>query len=98
MPPAYILVQVDVHDAEKFDKYRGQVPPTIAKYGGEYMVRGGRWEKLEGDDPLPRIVMLKFPSYEQALAWYHSEEYAGPKALRMSASTANAIVVEGFDG
>ncbi|MCG8690737.1 MAG: DUF1330 domain-containing protein [Minwuiales bacterium] len=97
MPPAYIIVQVDVHDEEKYEEYRKLVPPTIAKYGGEYLVRGGRFEKLEGDEPYPRIVVLKFESMEQAKAWYHSEDYAGPMAIRHSASVANSILVEGFE-
>lgn len=93
----YVIVQVDVQDTEKFEEYRGQVPATIAQYGGEYLVRGGKFEKLEGAEPLGRMVVLKFPSYEQAKAWYHSEEYKGPMALRQSASRANAILVEGIE-
>ncbi|WP_420564070.1 DUF1330 domain-containing protein [Thalassobaculum sp.] len=93
----YVIVQVDVKDPETFEAYRAQVPATIAQYGGEYLVRGGKFEKLEGAEPLGRMVALKFPSYEQAKAWYHSEEYKGPKELRQSCSVANAILVEGVD-
>lgn len=91
----YVIVQLDVHDVEAFERYRGQVGPTIEQYGGRYLVRGGRMERLEGDEPLPRCVVLEFPSYEQARAWYDSDEYAAPKALRHSASRANTILVEG---
>lgn len=97
MPPAYVLGQVDVHDEEAYAKYREQVPATVAQYGGEYLARGGRWERLEGVEPHPRMVILKFPSLEQAKAWYDSTEYAAPKALRQSASTGNLILVEGVD-
>jgi uncharacterized protein (DUF1330 family) len=95
MAYGYIIVQVDVQDAAKFEDYRALVPDTIKQYGGEYLVRGGAFERLEGDEPLGRMVMLKFPSYAQAKAWYDSEEYAGPKAMRHASSRANAILVEG---
>lgn len=97
MAPGYIIVQVDVHDAAKFEDYRALVPPTIKKHGGEYLVRGGKFEKLEGADPLGRMVVLKFPSYDAAKAWYESDDYAGPKAMRHAASSANAILVEGVE-
>jgi len=93
----YVVVQVDVQDPEKFEEYRALVPATIAQYGGEYLVRGGQFEKLEGAEPLGRMVVLKFPSYAQAKAWYDSEEYKGPKAMRHAASRANAILVEGVE-
>jgi len=96
MPPAYVVAQIDVKDAAAFERYREQAPATIAKYGGEYLVRGGRWEKLEGKEPLPRIVMLKFPSMEKALEWYRSPDYAGPLKLRLSASDSNSFLVEGM--
>lgn len=97
MAKGYIIVQVDVQDPEAFEKYRALVPATIAQYGGQYLVRGGSFEKLEGDEPLGRMVMLEFPSYAQAKAWYDSEEYAGPKAMRHASSRANAVLVEGVE-
>ena len=97
MAYGYIVVQVDVQDADKFEDYRKLVPATIAKHGGEYLVRGGKFEKLEGQEPLGRMVMLRFTSYAQAKAWYESDDYAGPKAMRHAASSANAILVEGVE-
>ena len=92
---AYVIVQIEVTDPETFETYRAQVPPTLEAFGGEYVVRGGEHEVLEGDWSHPRTVVLKFPSVEQAKAWHASTEYEGPKALRQSASNANMIVVEG---
>ncbi|MCR9077155.1 MAG: DUF1330 domain-containing protein [bacterium] len=97
MAYGYVVVQVDVKDAATFEEYRAQVPATIKQYGGEYLVRGGKFERLEGDEPLGRMVVLKFPTYAQAKAWYDSEEYAAPKALRHAASRANAVLVEGVE-
>jgi len=92
---AYVIVQIEVTDPETFETYRQQVPAIIERHGGEYLVRGGAMEVLEGDWPLPRVVVLKFPSMDQAKAWHASAEYEGPKALRQSASKGNMIVVEG---
>ena len=92
---AYIIVQIEVTDPKTFETYRAQVPLTIERFGGEYLVRGGLQEVLEGDCPYPRTVVLKFPSMDQARAWHASAEYQGPKALRQSASTGNMIAVEG---
>ena len=97
MPAAYLIAQIDITDEETYAKYREQVPATVAQYGGEYLTRGGRFESLEGAAPPPRTVILKFPSFEQAKAWYDSDEYAGPKAVRKSASTGNVILVEGIE-
>ncbi len=92
---AYIIVQVEVTDPEAYKTYAAQVPPILEKYGGEFLVRGGDMEILEGDWAYPRCVVLKFPDMERAKAWYASAEYEAPKALRQSASKGNMIVVEG---
>jgi len=73
--PAFIIVQVDVTDPEAFATYRDQVPPTLEPFGGEYMVRGGEQDVLEGDWAAARTVVLKFPSVERAKAWHASDIY-----------------------
>ena len=92
---AYIIVQVEVTDAEIYETYRKQVPSTLEAFGGEFIVRGGNMEVLEGDWPMPRCVVLRFPDMEKARAWHASDAYAGPKAIRQTASRANSIVIEG---
>jgi len=92
---AYVIVQVKVKDPKLFDQYRAQVPATLKKFGGEYLVRGGTLEVLEGAWAHPRCVVLKFPSFEQAKAWHTSPEYAGPLAIRKAAADSNLIVVDG---
>ena len=94
--PAFIIVQVDVTDPEAFATYRDQVPPTLVPFGGEYMVRGGEQDVLEGDWAAARTVVLKFPSVEKAKAWHASDIYEGPKALRQSAAKTNMLVIEGL--
>ena len=93
---AYVIVQVKVNDEEAYARYREQVPATIAKYGGEYLVRGGDMEILEGEWPAPRCVVLKFKDMERARAWHGSEDYREPKALRHEAAYTNAVLVDGI--
>jgi uncharacterized protein (DUF1330 family) len=92
----YILAEVQVTDPEGYEEYRKQVEVTITAYGGKYLVRGGQSEALEGDAPRGRLVVLEFASFERARAWYDSQEYAGPKALRQQTSTGRLILVDGY--
>jgi uncharacterized protein (DUF1330 family) len=92
---AYIIVDIDIHDAPGLEEYRKQVPATVAKYGGRFIVRGGKFETLEGDWHPRRLVLLEFPSVEQAKRWYDCEEYRPLKAMRFKASSANLILVDG---
>jgi uncharacterized protein (DUF1330 family) len=93
---AYIVVQVDVKDPARYADYRTMVPPTLAKYGGRFIVRGGKTETLEGDWSPKRFVVVEFPSLEQAKAWWASPEYAEAKALRQATSETQMIVAEGI--
>lgn len=93
--PAYVLVEVDIHDPEPFERYKLLTAPTIPAYGGRYIVRGAPVETLEGGWKPPRIVMLEFPSVDRARAWWASPEYAEAKALRQSCAGTKMILVEG---
>jgi len=95
---AYVVVSVDVSDPVRYEDYKKMVPPTLKPYGGRFIVRGGQVQSREGSWTPKRFVMLEFPSVERANAWYESPEYAPAKALRQATSTADLIIVEGFDG
>jgi uncharacterized protein (DUF1330 family) len=92
---AYVIVDIDVHDAPGLEEYRKQVPATVAQHGGRFVVRGGKFETLEGTWQPKRLVVLEFPSVEQAKRWYDSAEYRPLKAMRLKASTSNLILVDG---
>jgi uncharacterized protein (DUF1330 family) len=94
---AYIIAEVKVHDAQLYEEYRSSVLSTLEKYGGRFLVRGGRTETLEGDWNPPRLVILEFPSMDDARAWWSSEEYAGPKALRQRSAVSQLVLAEGAD-
>lgn len=93
--PAYVLNDMEITDPALFEEYKKLTPATVAQYGGRFLARGGRTETLEGDWSPKRLVIIEFPSVEQAKAWADSNEYAPAKRLRQMASKSNLIVVEG---
>jgi uncharacterized protein (DUF1330 family) len=93
--PAYIIVDVDIHDPVRYEEYKRQTPGSLAKYGGRFIVRGGHCATLEGDWQPGRIVVLEFDTVEQARTWWDSPEYAPAKALRQSIAATRMIVVAG---
>ena len=74
------------------------VEETLARYGGRYQsALRHRVATLEGDWHPPKgVVILEFPSYEQALAWYHSPEYAPLRELLMATGRFDVILVDGM--
>lgn len=94
--PAYIVIEIDVHDRAAFERYKSMAPPSIAAYGGRYLVRGGACETLEGDWNPPRITILEFPDMARARAWWESPEYAEGKALRLSCAKSKVLLLDGL--
>lgn len=92
---AFVILDVEVTDPENYEGYKQLAAPTVALYGGKYVVRGGNAENLEGDWQPKRIVVLQFENVERAKAWINSPEYSGARALRQKYSISKAIVVEG---
>ncbi len=95
---AYFIADLDVTDPKGIEEYRQGVPATIAKYGGRYLVRGGASTKLEGQWEPKRLVVLEFPTMEQAKRWYESPDYRELKALRFKTAKTNLVLVEGVQG
>jgi uncharacterized protein (DUF1330 family) len=94
--PAYVIVDIHVHDAAKFEEYKKKAPPSIAAYGGKYLVRGGAVETLDGTWAPERIVILEFPSMERAREWYNCEQYAEAIRIRHASATSQFILVGGL--
>ncbi|MCY4023205.1 MAG: DUF1330 domain-containing protein [Anaerolineaceae bacterium] len=92
---AYLLAQVEVHDMEQYRKYTAQTPALIEKYGGRFLVRGGEVVTLEGDAPASRLVLIEFPSLQTVQDFYASDEYQEVKQLRLPASTASFLALDG---
>ena len=79
---AYVVANVRVENMERYAEYVAQLPATVEQYGGRFLARAGRAQRLEGAVEPARFVILEFPSYEQAKAWYDSEEYRPLLELR----------------
>lgn len=94
---AYVIYHAEVTDPEQYARYREKSTPAVIAAGGEFIVRGGELDLLEGELPLGRTVIVKFPSVEAARAWYDGEDYREARKLREGAVIANAYIVEGLD-
>jgi uncharacterized protein (DUF1330 family) len=92
---AYVLVDVEVTDPERYEEYKALGAASVEQHGGRYVVRGGAAEVLEGDRIPNRLVVLEFPDIETARRWYDSPEYRSARAARAGAATGTFILVEG---
>lgn len=92
---AYVIVDIEVLDPEGYKEYVKLAPEAVKLYGGKYIARGGPNETLEGDWHAKRLVILEFPSIEQAKNWLNSSEYAPARALRLQYARSNMVIVEG---
>ena len=92
---AYIIVDIEVRDAQSYDRYKAAAPSSIAAFGGRYLARGGRTEVLDGEWTPNRLVILEFPSLERAKQWLDSPEYGEARAMRRRAARTNMVVIEG---
>jgi uncharacterized protein (DUF1330 family) len=93
---AYVIVDVEVLDPEAYTEYTTAVPATLAAHGGRFIVRGGRYETLEGGWTPQRIVVLEFPSFETAKAWHASPDYQAILPIRLRHARTNFLTaVEG---
>jgi uncharacterized protein (DUF1330 family) len=94
--PAYILVDIQIHNPAQYEDYKKMTPISLVKYQGKFIVRGGKTETLEGDWNPNRLVILEFPDAELAKKWWASEEYAPAKALRYRTANSKMLLVEGL--
>jgi len=95
-PAGYYIAEVfEVSNQDQFNTYAAGVPKTIEKYGGHYIVRGGKTESLEGEQP-KRIVVIAFNSVADARKWYNSPEYSAIRPIRLGSAKSRGFIVEGI--
>lgn len=94
--PAYVIVDIEIHDSSLYDEYKKLAPSSIAAYGGKYLARGGACEILEGKWLPKRFVILEFESMARAKEWWGSKEYSDAKDLRHKCANTKMIVIEGL--
>jgi len=92
---AYIIVDVNITDPQRYEEYKKLTPGSLAGYDGKFIVRGGTSETLEGDWNPGRIVVIEFPTVEKAREWWSSDGYAPAKAIRQAASISRMILADG---
>ncbi len=98
MPAAYMLVEMKINDVERYKAYMAAAAPVVKLFGGEYLVRGGRHEAIEGDWQPARVALLRFPSYEQAKAFYDSDVYLAAREKRVGLTEYfNMVLAEGVE-
>jgi len=96
MPNAYVIADVMVADPEQYKAYTALTPAAVSAAGGDFVVRGGRHETLEGDWQPSRMVIIRFNSFDEARGFYDSAMYKEARAKRAGATEHfNMIVVEG---
>lgn len=93
--PAYMIAEMTVTDPAAYEAYKAAASEVIARYGGRYVVRGGRGAALEGAGP-NRVVVVEFDSVEAAQRWYQSDDYQAARKLRDGAAEGRLFVVEGL--
>jgi uncharacterized protein (DUF1330 family) len=97
MSKGYWIARVDVGDPEKYKDYIAANAAAFRRYSARFLVRGGRFECVEGDSRL-RNVVIEFPSYQCALDCYRSPEYEAARERRLAVSTIDLIIIDGYDG
>lgn len=97
MAKGYWIVRVDTTDPEQYKLYVAANAVAFAKYGARFLARAGQHQVLEGT-ARSRNVVIEFPSYQAALDCWHSPEYQAAMKIRLPVSTADLLVIEGYDG
>ena len=91
----YIIAQIDIQDREKYAQYEAGFMDVFTSYKGKLLSVDENVSLLEGQWPATRTVLIEFPSKEEALAWYESEEYQSLAKHRFAASSADIVIVSG---
>ena len=92
----YAIFNLNVNNPENYKEYVSKVKSVVEKFGGEYLVRGGEMNIIEGDWPNERNIVIKFPSREKAMEWYNSEEYKPIRQIRHDNAVSNSVIVDGI--
>jgi uncharacterized protein (DUF1330 family) len=96
--PAYWVARAKINDPVEYKKYTDLVPPILAKHGGKVLARGGRYQIMEGPENFHRFIVVEFPTFEQGVACFSSEEYQRAAAFRRAGGGEVEItMVDGGD-
>ena len=93
---AYVIFDVDIHDAAQYQEFMKGVKPAVEAAGGRYLARGGAHKVYEGDWQPRRVVLLEFPSVAAFESFYNGEVYSRLRPMRDACSSARLVSVEGL--
>jgi uncharacterized protein (DUF1330 family) len=93
---AYMIVDTDIRDTDRYEAYKRAVPALIARHGGDYLVRGGAFEVIEGDWQPTRLVLLRFPDRAAIHAFLDDPDYQPLRALRHAIADCSLVAVDGL--
>ena len=96
MKKGYILVRISIHTPDLFKEYPPLSGPAMEKFGGKYLIRGGKFEIAEGEWPADRTTVVEFESFEKAKECYESIEYGKAKEIRQKSTKTELILIEGY--
>jgi uncharacterized protein (DUF1330 family) len=96
MPKGYWIVRVDIADPEQYKLYIAANAAPFKRYGARFLVRGGQYENPEGTSRA-RNAVIEFPTYAAAVQCWHSAEYQRALRIRQPVSTADLVIVEGYE-
>jgi uncharacterized protein (DUF1330 family) len=96
--PAYWIARSRIDDPVQYKRYTDLVPGIIAKYHGKVLCRGGKYRVMEGPEDFKRFVVIEFPTFDQAVACFESQEYQDAAGFRRAGGgVVENVIVEGGD-
>ena len=93
---AYVIVDVEITDADLYGQFMKQVTGTVASHGGKFVARGGSLEVVLGGWAPKRVAIMQFDSLDQVRGWLTSPEYTALDDMRSKSSNINMVIVEGL--
>ena len=94
--PSYIIGHASVHDLDLYKKYLSGVMHTFKPFNGRILVAAEEFDVLEGEWPKGRNIVIEFPSRDDAIAWYKSDEYQKIAQYRIQGTKSNMIILDGL--
>ena len=93
---AYLIVDTVLSEPDRYEAYKDKVPGLVEKHGGEYLVRGGEFEVIEGNWQPNRLVLFRFPDRQVIHNLLNEPDYQPLKELRHQVATSNIVAVDGL--
>jgi uncharacterized protein (DUF1330 family) len=94
---AYWIARAKISDPTAYKKYTDRVPEIVSRYGGKILTRGGRYRIMEGPESFQRFVVIEFPSFEEAVACFESQEYQEAAVFRRAGGVVENVIVDGVE-